>query len=202
MTEDVKDQQPDELELLKERAKQLGIKFHWNIGIDKLRAQVNEAIAPKKSEPIQEEKTVIPTSKRSGNDGLASQMRVTLLNRPDLLSAKERASRLVRVIVSCRNPNKQEWEGEIFTVGNRHFGFKKYVPFNNEEGWHIPHMLYEHLIARQCQIFVNQKDDRGNKIRKGRMINEFNVTLLDDLTNVELKDLGQRQAMAEGTHIN
>jgi len=117
----------------------------------------------------------------------------------DNMSPKELASRLVRIRVNCMNPNKTEWEGEIFTVGNRFFGFKKYVPFNNDEGWHVPFMIYEHLKERKCQIFYNTKDDRGNKTREGKLIHEFAVELMDPLTSEEMQELAQRQAMANGT---
>ena len=52
------------------------------------------------------------------------------------------ALKLQRVIVRSNDPLKRESAGEIFTVGNKIINdgkpVKKYIPFNNEDGWHIP----------------------------------------------------------------
>jgi hypothetical protein len=58
-------------------------------------------------------------------------------------------------------------------------------------------MIYEQLLQRQCQIFYTHKDAKGNKSRKGKLIKEFSIELLPALTTSELKDLAQRQAMAQ-----
>ena len=89
--------------------------------------------------------------------------------------------------------------GEIITVANNAVGtVKRYVPFNTEDGWHVEHILLEQLRERQCQIFVTEKDSRGNKVRKGKLIREFAIEVLDPLTEEERADLAQRQAMAKG----
>ena len=75
---------------------------------------------------------------------------------------------------------------------------KRYVPYNAEDGWHVEQILLNQLRERQCQIFVTEKDSRGNKIRKGKLIREFAIEVLDPLTEEELHDLAQRQAMAKG----
>ena len=96
------------------------------------------------------------------------------------------------------NPAKKEWEGEIFTVGNAVVGsVKKYVPFNADEGWHVPYIIYEALRERQCQIFVSSKTKNGVTMRQGKMIKEYAIEVLPPLTEEELKDLAQRQAMAK-----
>lgn len=113
--------------------------------------------------------------------------------------AQADASRLIRVVVSCMNPLKKEWEGEIFTVANSLVGtYKKFVPFNIDEGFHIPHIIYEQLKERMFQTFVSEKGPRGERIKRGKQVKEFAIQLLDPLTAEELKDLAQRQAMAAG----
>ena len=97
------------------------------------------------------------------------------------------------------NPAKAEWDGEIFVAGNSLIGsIKKFVPFNADDGWHVPNIILQMLRERQCQIFVTEKDSRGNKIRKGKLIREFAIEVLEPLTEEELHDLAQRQAMAKG----
>lgn len=171
---------PDELTALKARADLLGISYHPSIGIDKLRDKVNGALAPKEPE---EDKPVV-TGVESDNE-----KRIRL---------KKESSELIRIRVACMNPNKKEWEGEIFTVGNAGVGtFKKYVPFNADEGWHVPRIMYNMLVERQCQVFVTVRDPRGNTHRKGKLIKEFAVEVLPPLTEKELAELARRQAMSK-----
>jgi len=111
----------------------------------------------------------------------------------------DEASRLVRIRVANMNPNKRDWEGEMYTVSNAVVGtHKKYVPFNNDEGWHVPNIIVKHMQEKKCQIFFTKKDNRGNKTRHGKLINELNVEIMDPLTVPELKELAQRQAMSRG----
>jgi hypothetical protein len=172
---DTEIQMPDELTALKERADLLGVKYHPSISLEKLKDKVNAALAPSEEEA---QAAVVQDSRGA---------------------MQRRASELVRIRVTCMNPAKKEWEGEIFTVGNSAVGtFKKYVPFNADEGWHVPRIIYEQLIQRQCQIFYASKDSKGNAIRKAKLIKEFAVEVLPPLTEKELKDLAQRQLMAKG----
>ena len=165
----------DELTALKERAELMGVKFHPSISLEKLREKVNAAISDVQKEPEAE-----------------------ALKKNARLEAQRKASELVRIRVTCMNPAKKEWEGEIFTVGNSTVGtFKKYVPFNADEGWHVPRIIYEQLKERECQVFVTKRDERGNTTRTGKLIKEFAIEVLPNLTEEELKDLAQRQAMAK-----
>ena len=61
------------------------------------------------------------------------------------------------------------------------------------------HHINQQLLQRQCQVFYTKKDSKGNKSRVGKLIKEFSVEVLPPLTERELKDLAQRQAMANGT---
>lgn len=170
----------DELTSLKARADLMGISYHPSIGVEKLREKINAALTPKKDGE--------PTEAAEGEESESAKR--TRLHRE--------ASELVRIRVSCMNPFKKEWEGEIITTGNSVVGtYKKFVPFNIEEGWHVPRIIYEQLISRECQIFVTVRDSRGNTSRKGKLIKEFAVELLPTLTPEELAELARRQAMAK-----
>jgi hypothetical protein len=176
----------DELATLKARADLLGVKYHPSISVDKLRAKVSAALtddAPKAAGPEevgpQPPDAVVET---------AAKKRHRL---------KQEALKLVRIRVTCMNPAKREWEGEIFTAGNAAVGsVKKFVPFNADEGWHVPHIIYRMLIDRQCQVFVSSKAKNGVTVRQGKMIREFAVEVLPPLTPAELAELARRQAMA------
>lgn len=176
-----------ELENLKIRAEKLGVKFHPSISADKLREKIKAAKA--EDEGSVGEQPEVKTS--TGTDVESSDAKK--------LRLKHEGLKLVRVRITCMNPTKKEWEGEIFTVSNNAVGtVKRYVPYNVEDGWHVEQILLNQLRERQCQIFVTEKDSRGNKIRKGKLIREFAIEVLDPLTEEERHELAQRQAMAKG----
>lgn len=174
----------DELTVLKQRADMMGISYHPSIGLDKLKEKLANALSEEPVEAVEDEPEVSDTKTE------------TVGQRNSRL--KKEASKLVRIRVTCMNPNKKEWEGEIFTVSNAVVGtFKKMVAFNTEDGYHVPHIIYEQLKERKCQIFQTVKDSRGNKMRKGKLINEFSIEVLPPLTEKELKELARKQAMAQ-----
>jgi hypothetical protein len=176
-----------ELENLKARAEKLGVKFHPSIGADKLREKIKEALAEGQGEV------------GGSDEPKAASAPVEESPAAKKLRLKREGLKLVRVRITNMNPFKKEWEGEIFTVSNNAVGtVKRYVPFNTEDGWHVESILLEQLRERRCQIFVTEKDSRGNKVRKGKLIREFAIEVLDPLTEEELADLAQRQAMAKG----
>lgn len=172
-----------ELASLKTRADLLGVKFHPSISVEKLREKVNAALVT--VAPVPDEPVVV-----------AAVPEETLVQRR--FRKKREANTLVRIRVTCMNPAKKDWAGEIFTSGNSLVGsFTKFVPFNADEGWHVPNIIVEQIKERQCQIFVPVKDARGNTTRKGKMIKEFAIEVMPDLTPDELAELARRQAMSK-----
>lgn len=186
MSEHLNDDLPvqDELTTLKARADQMGISYHPSIGVDKLREKIKAAL--ESDGPVeQEEQADAPKAKA---DETVAQKRARM---------KREAEKLVRIRVTCMNPAKREWEGEIFTAGNSLVGTqKKYVPFNADDGWHVPHIIYKQIKQRKCQVFVSRRTKDGQTVREGKLINEFAVEVLPPLTPGELKELARRQAMA------
>lgn len=175
----------DELDALKARANLLGVKFHPSISLEKLREKVNAAVTSDGA----------ATSEEEAKDPAEPKQETIGEKRKRL---KTEALKLVRIRLTCLNPAKKEWEGEIITVGNSLIGsVKKFVPFNADDGWHVPHVIYQQLKERQCQIFYTATDARGNKVRKGKLIKEFAIEVLPPLTKEELGELARRQAMAK-----
>lgn len=163
----------DELTALKARADMMGVKYHPSISLEKLKEKITAHMNAGEDKPVAEPEM-------------------------DRAALQKSASELMRIRVTCMNPAKKEWEGEIFTVGNSVVGtFKKYVPFNADEGWHVPRIIYEQLKDRECQVFTTVRDSRGNSTRKGKLIKEFAIEVLPNLTEEEIKELAQRQAMAK-----
>lgn len=183
----------DELTTLKARADLLGLSYHPSIGVEKLRDKIAAATgsADEKVEgPAQPEETVVPPVAAALVEETEGQRRKR---------KKMEALALVRIRLTCMNPNKKDWDGEIITVGNSLVGtVSKYIPFNAEEGWHVPAIMLEMLKNRQCQVFTTAKTKNGVSIRQGKLIREFAIEVLPPLTEKELHDLAQRQAMAAG----
>ena len=177
-------QEPSKLDILKARAEKLGIKYHHRVGEEKLAAQIKKVLEQPDELPV----ITAPVNSDIQKAETARQHKGRM---------RKDAARLVRIRVTCMNPNKKDWEGEMYTVSNSVAGtFKKYVPFNAENGWHVPNIIYKHMLERKCQIFYTVKGPQGNKIRKGKLVPELNIEVLEPLTRTEIKDLATQQAMA------
>lgn len=190
-----------ELEVLKERAKDLGVQHSPNIGVDALKEKIDAKLNGTKDETQDDQSTaksedtggsVSGTSTQTKEDEAPKESKAQLR-----LRKRKEASRLVRVRVACMNPNKKEWEGEMFTVSNSIVGtMSKFVPFDKE--WHVPVMIYNMMKSRKFQRFVKVKDKHGNVTKRGELAREFAIEELEPLTQKELDDLARKQAMAAG----
>lgn len=168
---------PKEIDVLKMKADTLGIKYGAMIGVAKLREKINEVLNDK---PKEEPKVAEPVEE-------------TLAERNTRM--RKNATRLVRIRLSCLNPNKKAWPGELFSAGNRAIGFiKKFVPFNADEGYHVPAILYEIIKDRKFQQTYIVNID-GKKIKKTRLVKEFSIEELPPLTKDEIKELAAKQAL-------
>lgn len=182
----------DELSILKARADRLGLQYHPSIGVEKLREKVSAALAgnPEKADGAGDKKPDEPAAAVAAAPAMSPAM-LRKLRKEDMLS-------LVRIRLTCMNPAKRELDGEIITCGNALVGtVRKYIPFHADEGWHVPKIMLEVLKARQCQIFVGTKTKGGVTKREGKLIKEFSIEILPQLTTEELHDLAQRQAMSQ-----
>ena len=182
---------------LRKLAKEMKIDFHPNIGVKKL----EERIKAKRIEldnDVAEPIAAAPVAN--------APVPLTVIQQANLIEQTERqkiqkirkdASSLVRIVLTCKNPAKQEWPGEIFSAGSTLMGsHKKFVPFGNDEGWHVPQVILQMIKERECQIHVNSTDEKGRKVKKGKLIKEFSVQVLDPLTPKEIEELKIKQAMA------
>ena len=179
-----------------------GVKMHFNSKREKLEKALK---ATQEGTPI--DNNISITSKGQTDEELAKEMGVTILKDDDIVDFKfngveleglrqTEAMKLIRVIVRSNNPLKRDHAGDIFTVGNKALNngksVKKYIPYNNEDGWHIPNILYEHLMAAECQIF--KKVTRNNQeFMEPTNIKAFNVEVLPPLTEDEIEKLRVKQ---------
>jgi len=198
-----------ELESLKSRADLLGIKYHPKSGADKLRAKINmhmENLEEANAEAEEKAEAVKPTknTKRTKSGKPASQrMTPAQFKKHEFEVRKKEAAKLVRIRVTCMNPNKKGWEGEIISCGSAKLGtFKKYVPFNAENGWHVPNIIFQEMKERKYTTFVTVKGPRGESMRRGKLVSEFNIEVLPPLTQNERTELMRQQALAAGNSVD
>jgi len=181
------DQVETELDVLKARALLMGIKHNPNIGVDKLRDKINKALEvptqEKKEEAVEAAPKVTKTKEQLIHDQTQARKRI--------------AAQMVRIRLTCMNPNKANWEGEYMSVGNALMGtFKRYVPFNAEDGWHVERCIYEFMKNRKYTAYKTIKGRNNAKLgRKPVLLPEFAIEVMPMLSKDELKDLEQRQAM-------
>ena len=181
----------DELTELKKRADLMGIEYHPKISVEKLRARIKAQLSDEAYVDVPDDDEVIAATSAKRELKFKPETQAEIAER-----LRKEAQRLVRVRITCMNPNKKDWDGEIFTVSNSVVGtLRKYVPFNAEDGWHIPSMMLDFLRDKQfVQHYVEKKN--GQEINRHKLVKEFAIEVLEPLTQEELKELAQRQAMA------
>ena len=185
----------NEIDLLKSRADLMGISYHPSIGALKLKEKIN-AVLTKDTPPEPVEVSVGGSSEDEESLMKKAYIAETPAQRSNRL--RKDAHRLIRVRITCMNPNKKSWQGEVFDVGNSVIGMtKKFVPYNieSESGYHIPNIIYKHLKDRQFQMFVKTKLPNGRTKKVGKLAKEFAIEVLDPLTETELKELAAQQAL-------
>lgn len=176
----------EEKEVLKEEATELGITFSGNIGTETLRKKIAdhlEALASSGStKPKAEEK---------------SKAAPVLSKSAQRKALRRKFMRLRRIRISCMNPRKNEWPGQIFTFSNGVTGtIREMVPFDTD--WHVPQVIYDMIKDKTYQTFYTVRDPKsGIESRRGKISKEFTIALLDDLTKEELADLAKTQAMSK-----
>lgn len=194
MTEhdDKKFSEQAEKQSLRDQLDLMGITYSGNAGVERLRTQLNEALAVPEEAKMPEE---IVLEAQGLTDAMPAGAHGELLTGQQYLDRQARE--LKRVVVNCNNPMKENWPGELFDVGNStDVAKRKYVPYGVE--YHVPNMILEHIREKKCQVFVKRLDNKGREVMKGKLIQEYNITDLPPLTVEEREKLALTQAMREG----
>ena len=191
------EQAVDELTLLKERAKVMGIPFSNNISLETLRKRVADKMEGK------DEPEVNPLA---GDSEIAA-----ITTAPKKLDAKQNAlalrklmqreqMKLVRVRITNMDPKKKDLPGEIWTVANEYLGtVRKFVPYGEQtdDGFHIPYCLYRLLDSKRFLHIRDVKDRTTGIVRQDKVwAKEFSLDVLPTLTQGELDRLAAAQAAA------
>ena len=163
-----------ERDSLKALADQQGLTYKENIPTDRLRALVYGA-ADDVNEPV----AVVEES-------LADKR----------LRIRNAALKLIRVNITCMNPAKAAYTGELFTIGNSIIPtITKMVPFGTPEGYHIPQILLDHIKEKEFQTFIPKKGKNGIDTVTSKCIREYAVEILSPLTPTEIQEIAKLQAM-------
>lgn len=166
----------EELALLKERADLLGIKYSNNIGLETLKAKINERLENQNLE------------NQAQNDKVSLRKKI-----------QEEQMKLVRIRLNVLNPAKSAWRGEIFTIANSVLGtVKKFVPYDPkfyENGYHVPYCIYKMLDDKTYLNIKVIRDPRtGREMPHTSFAKEFGIEVLPPLTREELQELAKEQA--------
>lgn len=180
------------LDELKNQAKALGIKFSPNIGAEALQQKIKEAQEASVDE-VEESVEVTPTV---NNDAPTDDpvLKAARLRK----KAREEALKLVRCKIVNNDPNKNDLQGDYYTVANSVIGkVTKYVPFRGTaaESWHIPMCIYNFLTTKKfVNISGTSKENDLSNADRARELPEFSITILPPLTKEELEELAKEQA--------
>ena len=191
------EQAVDELTLLKERAKVMGIPFSNNISLETLRKRVADKMEGEDEAP--------EVNALTGDPEIAHAMVAKPLNQKanevalrKLMYAKQ--MRQVRVRITNMDPKKKDLPGEIWTVANEYLGtVRKFVPYGEQadDGFHIPYCLYRLLDSKRFLHIRDVKDRTTGIVRQDKVwAKEFSLDVLPALTQAELDRLAAAQAAA------
>ena len=190
-------QQPSELDMLKSRAKLMGITFSNNIGLDALKTKIEEH--KQASEAKTQTQAPAQTNEQQPEAQAENQNKTkTISLRAHLQKEK---MKLVRLRITNLDPKKKDLPGEILTTGNEYLGtVRKFVPFGEatDNGYHVPYCLYEMLRDRKFLSIKTRKGPKGQTIVEQQMVREFALEILPPLTEAELARLSAAQLSAGG----
>ena len=184
------------LDSIRKQADNLGIKYHHKAGVAKIEKLIYAHNNPTPAPTIAEAKEPVRMASTVAQPPFIATPVVKEKETPSQHTKRKHreANKLVRVMITCMNPNKKDWEGEVFTVANRIIGtIKKYVPFNRE--FHVPMAIFKMIQQRKCQIFKRERNG-GKVTSRPMLIKEFGINVLPNLTQDELVELAKTQAAA------
>ena len=173
-------------ELLKGRARMMGITFSNNIGPEALAAKIKAKLEGEEDKPevvtqqaqTEEPEKVLPTK----------TLRQHLY---------DENMKLIRIRLTNLDPNDAGLPGEIFTVANEYLGtVTKLIPYGeamSEAGYHIPYCIYKQLKARQFLKIDVTKNSKGREEVKKRYVRKYAIEVLPPLTTAEMQRLATAQ---------
>lgn len=195
--------QADELTVLKQRAKLMGVTHSNNITVEKLREKINAKLAEELTQDEQDEGEDAPADENADAEDEAPEAfkpakKLTKMQLRQQIIKEQ--TKLVRIRIANLDPKKKELPGEFITVANGYMGtIKKYVPFGEvtDNGYHVPYCIYKMLDRRRFLDIRTKRDPRTGAVTpQTRYVKEFALEVLPQLTEAELARLANAQAAA------
>lgn len=186
------------LDTLKQKANLMGISYSNNIGIEALKAKIDAKMNGETEVQESQEQPQPEAQTLSSAEADVAQAQPKKDWRQEL---RDEEMKLIRVRITNMDPKKKDLPGEILTVANRFIGnVRKYIPYGEatENGYCIPNCLYKQLKERQFQHIKVTKDSEGREKVVTKMVREFALEVLPQLTEKELAQLAASQAAAGG----
>lgn len=193
---------PTELQMLKERAKVMGITHSNNISVEALRQKIEDKMNGKEEaadkDSVKSEATVYAANPLEGQTAPAKRKTLRQYMQAEQM-------KLVRVRITNLDPKKKDLPGEIFTVANEVLGtVRKFVPYGeaSDNGYHLPYIIYKQLESRRFLNIRTVKDRRTNTNRiESTWAKEFALEVLEPLTQKELSQLATAQIAAGSVEV-
>lgn len=193
---------PDEMAMLKQRAKLMGITHSNNISLETLRQKIADAMEGVQSSTQTSE---VDTAVVVKANPLVDQPVAVTGAAPKKKTLRqhlvEENMRLIRLRIVNLDPKKKDLPGEFFTVANEYLGtVTKYIPYGEatEGGYHVPYCIYKMLRDKKF-LSIRTKNDRNNSNQikvEQRWASEFSLDILEPLTPEELSQLATAQTAA------
>jgi len=199
--------QEAELDALKIKAQNLGLTYHPKIKYEALSKKIDahlkvldtrqKELADKNKDKYPENpKELLNTPKSDQAPAPAiGDDAAPVMHKTGKLTSKDKALALVRVQITCMDPAKSAYDGDIFTVGNSLIPpQKKFVPFGKD--YHIPQIMFNMLNEKNYKTTYEEKTSNGGNVKRTRLVKAYAIAVLPPLTPAELHDIKQRQVMA------
>lgn len=186
---------PDELTMLKSRAKLMGVAFSNNIGLEALKEKIEEH----KQKAVNAEKQVASQTQKNEEKAERTVAKGKKMNLRTFLQKEK--MKLVRLRITNLDPKKKDLPGEILTTGNEFLGtVRKFIPFGEatDNGYHVPYCLYELMRDRKFLSIKTRKGPKGQTIVEQQMVREFALEILPPLTDEERARLSAAQLASGG----
>jgi hypothetical protein len=168
-----------------------GVTLHHKTGTKKLASTLAQVRTKEYKEDPKKSDLTSPSEAAKA----AKAKHLAVMQTPEKL-----AMRLTRIVVTPNDPAMVNYPGLIFSVGatglNNGRMVKKFVPFNNEEGWHVPQIILNQIENGQMQKFKTVTRANGEKVLEPYLTKKFNVRILDPLTPEELKEVAAANKVA------
>lgn len=178
MSEEIK-----EIDVLKERADKMGLKYSPNIGLETLRTKIEKALNGDSNDSDEEKEG------RMSIDKLRAKLR-------------KEALKLIRIRVTDLDPKKKDLPGEILCAANEYIGtVKRYVPYNGEP-WHVEQVILDMMKDREFLLIKTVKT-RGNEVtQEKKWVKEYAIEIMPPLTKEAIAKLAAAQAAAGSVQNN